>query len=174
VQILTCSTEGCERTVHARGLCGRHYYRLRTYGDPSIQKYVTRGAGHVTSHGYRTFGDGGATYEHRELAERALGRPLPSEVEIHHFDGDGTNNAPGNLVVCPNKQYHKLLHMRQRALEASGDPAKRKCGYCHRWDHVEAMSIVKTRPYAHYHRSCAAARGTTNKVKRGKQCATQF
>ena len=31
-----CTFDGCDRTGRLRrGLCSRHYYRLRTYGDPS-------------------------------------------------------------------------------------------------------------------------------------------
>ena len=30
----TCSVEGCDRTVHARGLCCPHLHRLERYGDP--------------------------------------------------------------------------------------------------------------------------------------------
>jgi hypothetical protein len=126
------------------------------------------GLGHITSHGYRTFGKNAGTYEHRTLAEKALGRPLPAEVEVHHFDENKANNAPGNLVICPNKKYHKLLHTRQRALAESGDPDKRKCGYCHKWDHVEAMSVVTSRPTVHYHRSCAAVAVAAGKARRRK------
>lgn len=30
----TCSVDGCERDTVGRGVCGKHYYRLRRYGDP--------------------------------------------------------------------------------------------------------------------------------------------
>lgn len=31
---VACSVEGCERKVHARGWCGRHYHSWRNHGDP--------------------------------------------------------------------------------------------------------------------------------------------
>lgn len=30
----TCSVDGCDRPVNARGFCKRHYYRWSRYGDP--------------------------------------------------------------------------------------------------------------------------------------------
>lgn len=69
-------------------------------------------------------------YEHIEIVENILRRSLPQEVEIHHVDGNRSNNNHTNLVVCPNRAYHRLLHQRQRALDACGNPSWRKCGYC--------------------------------------------
>lgn len=40
--IVTCSQIDCDKRAEARGLCSTHYYRLRTYGDPS--KLGPRGA----------------------------------------------------------------------------------------------------------------------------------
>lgn len=65
----------------------------------------------------------GYVLEHILVAEKALGRFLPLGSPVHHVDGDRTNNAPSNLVVCEDAAYHNLLHRRMRALEASGDPS---------------------------------------------------
>jgi hypothetical protein len=53
---------------------------------------------------------------HRFLAEQALGRPLPKQVKVHHLDNNPSNNEKGNLVICPNEMYHRLLHRRARML----------------------------------------------------------
>jgi hypothetical protein len=50
--------------------------------------------------------------KHRIAAEKALGRPLPTGVVIHHIDGNPKNYANTNLVICPDEEYHKLLHTR--------------------------------------------------------------
>jgi hypothetical protein len=73
----------------------------------------------------------GDVYVHVAIAERAIGKVLPRGVEIHHVDGNGKNNAHRNLVVCPDKAYHKLLHVRQRILAVGGNPNTQKlCGRC--------------------------------------------
>lgn len=68
--------------------------------------------------------------EHVAVAERVLGKKLPPGALVHHADGDRSNNAPSNLVICPNDAYHQLLHQRMRALEACGHPGWMKCWIC--------------------------------------------
>lgn len=67
--------------------------------------------------------------KHRIRAEKALGRPLPKGAEVHHADGSKRPDAP--LVICQDKDYHYLLHIRQRVRDAGGDPSRdRLCRYC--------------------------------------------
>lgn len=72
--------------------------------------------------------------EARLIAERLIGRTLPTKAIIHHANEDGTDNRPENLVVCPDEAYHNLLHTRMRAQAATGDPNKRRCLLCKEWD----------------------------------------
>lgn len=93
----------------------------------------------VTRHGYVTLklpdhpraDVRGRVFEHVVIVSRVLGRPLPASSPVHHVDRDGTNNTNGNLVVCQDEAYHRLLHIRQNALDACGNPNWRKCPYCH-------------------------------------------
>lgn len=68
---------------------------------------------------------------HRYIVERAIGHPLPSTADVHHVDGDPSNNAHSNLVACQDRAYHQLLHVRARVVRAGGDPnTQRVCGRC--------------------------------------------
>jgi hypothetical protein len=73
----------------------------------------------------------GLVFEHVLIAEKALGKPLPEKVIVHHFDRCPSNNANSNLVICQNQSYHMLLHARQRIKDAGGDPnTDAICGHC--------------------------------------------
>src|ERR1035437_4065530 len=89
---------------------------------------------------------------HTLIVEKVLGKKLPAGAEVHHVDSDGRNNKNTNLVVCPTKSYHKLLHRRTEALEASGNPNFRKCYYCKHWDAEENLYIYEkgTRYQVHH------------------------
>ena len=86
----------------------------------------------------------GVKHVHRLVAERALGRPLEPRMVVHHIDEDRTNNVGTNLVICPDRHYHWLLHKRAAALEATGDPNAQRCGHCGKWDAPENLRSRKT------------------------------
>lgn len=97
--------------------------------------------------------------EHILIVEKVIGRKLRNQEEVHHVDGNGTNNAHTNLVACSNKAYHRLLHVRTEALIESGNANFRKCRWCHKWDATENMqNMEKKNPNGSYqHRECANA-----------------
>lgn len=82
----------------------------------------------ISPEGYVRLSEG---YEHRVVAEKALGKPLPPGAVIHHVDGDKANNAPSNLVICPNQAYHGILHQNRRVLDGGGEIGKHlPCSKC--------------------------------------------
>ena len=89
--------------------------------------------------------------EHILLAEKALGKPLPVGSEVHHFTED-------QLVICQDQSYHRLLHVRQRALESCGNADWRKCHFCKKYDSPDKMILKKVakRPLvtSMFHRAC--------------------
>jgi hypothetical protein len=94
------------------------------------------------------------------VAESALGRYLPEGAQVHHIDGNPSNDASNNLVVCESRAFHLLLHKRTRAYAATGMATARKCCYCKQWGSEEEVSIYS------YHKSCVNAYNKLHPKKR--------
>lgn len=98
----------------------------------------------------------GMVREHVIIASRALGKPVPTDAEVHHVNGDLTNNGRGNLVLCEDHNYHMLLHARARALRECGHANWLRCMYCDQYDTPIHLTLVSTRSRQAYHRACNA------------------
>lgn len=105
-----CIIETCHSLVGlkgGRGYCNAHYKRYRFGKDmrPPIQD---RGAGWISTHGYRYIGK---VAEHRSLMEEILGRKLDFNEVVHHKDENPLNNDPDNLEVMyrgDHSKHHNL------------------------------------------------------------------
>lgn len=112
----SCSVSGCDKPHMARGYCTTHYVRARKHGDPLTVKRggATRTGGTwVGSQGYvyRYIGKehpfanaAGATQEHRYVIAQELGRKLLVSENVHHINGDKTDNARSNLELWTRSQ----------------------------------------------------------------------
>lgn len=147
----TCDICGAKHC--AAGLCRMHYMRRWRNGSTDATRRAP-GDGTITKYGYITHGSE-KKFEHVTVAERALGRPLPPGAEVHHVDENRANNAGTNLVICPSRAYHFLLHQRMRALAACGNANYRKCPFCKRYSDPSTMAHNKSSRHF-FHRACKA------------------
>lgn len=90
--------------------------------------------------------------KHILVVESAMGKNLRLPAVVHHINGNKADNRASNLVVCNDTTYHMLLHARERARDACGDPNKRLCSFCKEYDFPENMY---PNGYSYRHSGCA-------------------
>lgn len=103
----SCGVSGCLRGHSNNGLCSMHAERVRRTGSvgPAESMRRPRSERYVTHEGYvRIWVDGKQVLEHRHVMETILGRPLTSDENVHHKNGDRGDNNPTNLEVWSKKQ----------------------------------------------------------------------
>ena len=90
----------------------------------------------------------GYVVEYRLKVEKTLKRYLkPTEIVHHHYNKDGS----ATLVLCNGVFYHKLLHIRQEALQYCSHANWRKCKYCKQYDNPKNMN---ENSHGIYHKNC--------------------
>jgi hypothetical protein len=108
---LPCSVDDCDRKRKGALYCHLHTERLRRTGEVgSAQPMRVKGVVKPRKDGYirLTLPDGRRVLEHVLVMERQLGRRLVPPENVHHKNGIGYDNDPGNLelwfVVQPTGQ----------------------------------------------------------------------
>lgn len=96
-----------------------------------------------------------------KVVETTLGKRLPIGAVVHHADGNCANDAKGNLVVCPSKAYHNLIHARMAAFDACGNANWMPCGICKKYDDPSNLYVWRRGGRAAVHRVCHAAKQLT-------------
>lgn len=85
--------------------------------------------GWINSKGYREIRvDGRTMKEHRHLMERHLGRKLLPTEDVHHLNGDKTDNRIENLEVIAHADHTRLTNQRpyRRGYRVNLDAAERQ------------------------------------------------
>lgn len=110
----------------------------------------------ILKHAHPRANPNGYIFEHILIAEKALGKNLPKKAVVHHANEINNDNRNENLIICEDNNYHKLLHKRKRAFDATGNPKWVKCVYCGEWDDPKNMSIYERRKYSnkYIHKRC--------------------
>ena len=111
----------------------------------------------INAGGYKNFS---GKPEHISVAEKAFGGPLPNGSVVHHVDENKLNNKNSNLVVC-KIGYHKLIHQRTDAFNASGNADWRRCNICKKYDDPKNLYVRGT---SAVHNRC---RNIKHQAKRG-------
>lgn len=124
-----CSIEGCFRRHWTRGWCGMHHARWKRFGNPLALKGGAWGSA-INAEGYKLYA---GKREHVSVAERALGKKLPTGAVVHHINENRLDNRPENLVIC-SRAFHQIIHQRMHAMKACGHADWRKCRFCARYD----------------------------------------
>lgn len=125
------------QNYHDRGLKkGDHFHVVRGHGNSvgRAKRFIVHDTYVMAkAPGHPKANTRGYVHEHILIAEKALGHYLPQGACVHHWNEDGTDNIPSNLVICQDTRYHKLIHTRLEAFRMAGDAAARRCNWCGIW-----------------------------------------
>ena len=102
------------------------------------------------------------------VVEKAMGKYLSKGHPIHHVDGNPSNDANNNLVVCESQGYHLMLDRRRRAFKACGHADWRKCPYCQKYDDLDNL-IANGLGFTHRECKIEYGRKYRAKLKRKKE-----
>lgn len=128
-----CSTKGCVGLTVARGMCSNCYQHFMKHGDPTKRSdwFNRRSEKIVDPKGYVLVYVGkhpnanrsSRVQEHRLVMSEFLGRPLRSNENVHHKNGNKADNGIENLELWvtaqpPGQRPLDLMKWARRVLKA--------------------------------------------------------
>lgn len=111
-----CVVAMCSKQGRHRRMCPAHYTRWLKTGDVQedipVQERVANGQGHITKDGYRILSNknhpnarsNGRIFEHVLVMSEIIGRPLRDNENVHHRNGNRSDNTPENLELWSTSQ----------------------------------------------------------------------
>ena len=134
-----CQVDGCDKPVRCKDYCAMHYARVVRNGSPDVKRpggrragygkrvpgdarYVDKNSGYVAvwdpEHAHAT-PSSGLVKEHIWVMTKYLGRSLFPGENVHHLNGDRSDNRIENLELWDTSQpggqrvEDKITHYRQ-------------------------------------------------------------
>jgi hypothetical protein len=100
--VIGCRIDDCGRKVMGRKMCSMHWARWKRHGDPT---FVTQRTNNPSPDGYiRIMVNQKGMVQHRYIMEQHLGRPLLKEENVHHINGNRSDNRIENLELWNTRQ----------------------------------------------------------------------
>lgn len=108
-----CTINGCNGKIIAKGLCSKHYSRLKRLGDPNALLRNANGYGSKRVNGnvylykpnHPNAMKNGKILEHYFVMSEFLGRKIDKSENVIHLDNNRSNNNLNNLKLITKYIY---------------------------------------------------------------------
>jgi hypothetical protein len=109
----TCTVDDCQKKHTAKGMCQMHYRRNKLYNDPKLRPgRPRRNTASINNNGYELLYEpenpnaniNGLVLVHRKVMSEVLGRPLLRTEQVHHKNGNRSDNRIENLEMWTTHQ----------------------------------------------------------------------